>query len=67
MNRRPEVSIDDLVEGITRGDVRSASRLIRLVDDGSRRAWDGLKQLFPHTGSALVIGITGPPGAGKST
>ena len=67
MTRRPESSIDELVEGTTNGDVRSASRLIRLVDDGSHAAWQGLKQLFPHTGSALVVGITGPPGAGKST
>lgn len=67
MPRRPEPSIDELVAGTIRGDVRSASRLIRLVDDGRREAWQGLKQLFPNTGSALVIGITGPPGAGKST
>ncbi|MCP3909338.1 MAG: hypothetical protein GY713_00120 [Actinomycetia bacterium] len=49
------------------GELRRASRLIRIVDDGGPIAWAALKQLFPHTGSALVIGITGPPGAGKGT
>ncbi len=66
MKRRSE-SPDALVAGTLQGDLRSASRLIRLIDDGSPEAWDALKRLFPHTGSALVIGITGPPGAGKST
>ena len=38
-----------------------------MIDDGSQAAWQGLKRLFSHSGSALVVGITGPPGAGKST
>jgi len=38
-----------------------------MIDDGHRAAWQGLEQLFPLSGSALVVGITGPPGAGKST
>ena len=67
MPRRPEPTVDELVAGTIRGDLRSASRLIRIVDDGSSLAWDALKRLFPHSGSALVLGITGPPGAGKST
>jgi LAO/AO transport system kinase len=52
---------------ILRGDVRSVARAIRAVEDG----WEGsralLTRLFPHTGRALTLGITGPPGAGKST
>ena len=67
MTRRPEPTVADLVTGTIRGDLRSASRLIRIIDDGSPVAWDALKQLFPHSGSALVVGVTGPPGAGKST
>ena len=56
-----------LVDKLTSGDVRSAARLIRMIDDNQPAARDALKQLFPHTRRARVIGITGPPGAGKST
>jgi len=67
MTRRPEASLENLVDGTRRGDLRSASRLIRLIDDGHPSARSALKQLFAHTGRALVVGLTGPPGAGKST
>ncbi|MGR9089800.1 MAG: methylmalonyl Co-A mutase-associated GTPase MeaB [Gammaproteobacteria bacterium] len=67
MKRRPETSIDELVGGTMRGDIRAASRLIRLIDDRHPLARQALKALFPHAGRALVVGITGPPGAGKST
>lgn len=67
MKRRNDPKVDVLVSGTLEGDLRSASRLIRIIDDGNPAAWDALKQLFPHAGSALVVGITGPPGAGKST
>jgi LAO/AO transport system kinase len=56
-----------IIDNIVKGDLRSASRLIRMIDDGQPQAWTALKQLFPHTGRAKIIGITGPPGAGKST
>ena len=55
------------MSGTVDGNLRSASRLMRIIDDGDPIAWDALKRLFPHCGSALVVGITGPPGAGKST
>ena len=67
MKRRPEPSIDELVGGTTRGDIRAASRLIRLIDDRHPLARPALKALFEHAGRARVVGITGPPGAGKST
>lgn len=67
MKRRPEITTDELVERTARGDIRAASRLIRLIDDGQASARDALKRLFEHSGRAQVIGITGPPGAGKST
>jgi LAO/AO transport system kinase len=56
-----------LAEQIINGDVRAAARLMRDIDDGFRTAVDEMKILFPHTGNAYIIGITGPPGAGKST
>jgi LAO/AO transport system kinase len=67
VKRRPEVSLDALVSGTIDGDIRAASRLIRLIDDRHPLAREALKALFTHAGRALVVGITGPPGAGKST
>ncbi len=52
---------------ICAGDVRSASRLIRDLEDKLPGARPRLKQLFPYTGKSFIIGITGAPGAGKST
>ncbi len=57
----------DTVEKILAGDVRAAARLIRDIDDGEPGAIEFLKRLFPHTGRAYVMGITGSPGVGKST
>ncbi|PLX83356.1 MAG: methylmalonyl Co-A mutase-associated GTPase MeaB [Desulfuromonas sp.] len=56
-----------LAEKILRGEVRAAARLMRDIDDGMPTAVEELKALFPHTGRAYIIGVTGPPGAGKST
>ena len=56
-----------LAEKILNGDIRAAARLMRDVDDGFSSALDELKILYPYTGKAYIIGITGPPGAGKST
>ena len=56
-----------LVAGVRQGDVRAVARAITLVEDGRPEARDVLAGLFPHGGRALVVGITGPPGAGKST
>ncbi len=53
-----------LAEKILQGDIRSAARLMRDIDDGLRRSAEELKTLYPHTGNAYIIGLTGPPGAG---
>jgi LAO/AO transport system kinase len=58
---------DGLASRILAGNVRAASRLMRDIDDGMPNATDELRALFPRTGQAYVIGITGAPGAGKST
>ncbi len=52
---------------IMEGDEKSAARLITLIEEGSEEGYGELSALFPCTGSAHVVGITGPPGAGKST
>jgi LAO/AO transport system kinase len=57
----------DLVERVRARDPRAVARAISLVEDGSAEAADLLARLFPHTGRAYLIGVTGPPGAGKST
>ncbi|MGE5182450.1 MAG: methylmalonyl Co-A mutase-associated GTPase MeaB [Acidobacteriota bacterium] len=49
------------------GNVRAAARLMRDLDDRRPDAMAALKALFTHTGKAYVVGVTGNPGAGKST
>jgi LAO/AO transport system kinase len=57
----------DLVDRVLAGDVRSAARLMRGIEDSNRVAFDTLEKLYPHTGHAYIVGVTGPPGGGKST
>jgi LAO/AO transport system kinase len=57
----------EITKKIQGGDVRAASRLIRNLEDRMPEAKLTIKHLFPLTGRAHVIGITGSPGAGKST
>jgi LAO/AO transport system kinase len=56
-----------IVEQVLAGDVRTSARLMRDLDDRAPAAIEALKALFPHTGKAYLVGITGNPGAGKST
>jgi LAO/AO transport system kinase len=56
-----------LISAVRSGDPRALARAISLVENRSPGWSDLLKVLFPHTGKARVIGLTGPPGAGKST
>jgi len=56
-----------LADKILAGEIRAAARLMRDIDDGLKSASEELKLLYPHTGNAFLLGITGPPGAGKST
>ena len=54
-------------EKVLSGDIRAAARLMRDIDDNRPEAVEELKLLYSNTGKAYIIGITGPPGAGKST
>src|SRR5688500_12901299 len=56
-----------LAQQVVAGDVRAVARALRNVDDRVDGYLDLLKELFPHTGRAWVVGITGNPGSGKST
>ena len=60
-------AVPELVERVLRGDARAIGRTMRLVDDGASDGYEALKALWPHTGKAWVLGVTGNPGAGKST
>ena len=59
----PEINLKKLFEG----DARTVARAITRVENGSDGAADLMKAVYPKTGSATVIGITGAPGAGKSS
>jgi len=62
MDQAPE-----MVERILKGEVRAAARLMRELDDGVPSARETLKHLYRYGGRAHIIGLTGSPGAGKST
>jgi LAO/AO transport system kinase len=49
------------------GDARALARAISLIEDEAPVAADLIRAIYPHTGRAYLIGVTGPPGAGKST
>ena len=57
----------DLVAAARQGDRRALARIISIVEDRRAGADEILEQLYPHSGTAYVIGLTGAPGAGKST
>ena len=59
--------VERLAQGVRAGDVRALARACRLVDDRHPQHRRLLRTLFPDTGGAWIIGITGTPGAGKST
>lgn len=62
-----EANTDAIVERALAGERPAIARLISLVEDGHEELGAIMKALYPHTGSAYTIGITGAPGAGKST
>jgi LAO/AO transport system kinase len=58
---------DSLVDRVVAGDVRALARAISLVEDDTAAGDALLRRLFAHSGRAHLVGVTGPPGAGKST
>jgi LAO/AO transport system kinase len=56
-----------LIQKMLEGDFVSLSRLITMVENGSAASQDIMREIYPHSGNAYCVGITGPPGAGKST
>ena len=60
-------SLETFAKRIRGGDVRALARAISAIEDDSSQAIRLMKALFPYSGNATVIGLTGSPGAGKST
>jgi LAO/AO transport system kinase len=56
-----------LAERLLAGDKRALARGISLVEDDDPEGWELVREVYPRTGNASVVGFTGPPGAGKST
>ncbi len=56
-----------LAERVRSGDARAIARAISLIEDEAASAAGLVRDIFPHTGRTYLIGVTGPPGAGKST
>src|SRR6201995_4699535 len=58
---------DSLAQRLLAGDKRALARGISLVENDDPAGWQLVREVYPHTGKAAVMGFTGPPGAGKST
>ena len=58
---------ESLAEGVRTGDRRALARAISLVENSDPLAYELVRELYPETGHAYAIGITGPPGVGKSS
>ncbi len=64
---RKELTLEELVAGVRAGDRRALARAISLVEDGDPLAYPLVRELYPGTGRAAIVGVTGPPGVGKSS
>ncbi|MGD8545252.1 MAG: methylmalonyl Co-A mutase-associated GTPase MeaB [Candidatus Bathyarchaeota archaeon] len=59
--------IEEIIQGVLVGDRRSIARAITIIENDATSAQQLVTSLFPHMGKAHIIGVTGPPGSGKST
>jgi LAO/AO transport system kinase len=60
-------TLEDLADGVRSGDRRALARAISLVENRDSLSYELVRALYPETGSAFVVGVTGPPGVGKSS
>jgi LAO/AO transport system kinase len=65
--KRRQWTSETLAAGVRDGDRRALARAITLVENGDPLAYELVRKVYPETGSAYVVGVTGPPGVGKST
>jgi LAO/AO transport system kinase len=66
VSRRP-TDLRTLVDGVSGGDTRAVARAITLVENRDPLAYELVRELYPRTGKAAIVGFTGPPGVGKSS
>jgi LAO/AO transport system kinase len=60
-------TLERLLEGVRAGDRRALARAITLVESSDPLAYELIRELYPETGRAYTVGVTGPPGVGKSS
>jgi LAO/AO transport system kinase len=65
--KRKDLTLEELVAGVRAADRRALARAISLVEDGDPLAYPLVRELYPSTGRAAIVGVTGPPGVGKSS
>ena len=64
---RRQWALEDLTKGVRAGNRRALARAISLVENGDALAYPLVRELYPETGGATIVGVTGPPGVGKSS
>ncbi|MGB9714128.1 MAG: methylmalonyl Co-A mutase-associated GTPase MeaB [Candidatus Bathyarchaeales archaeon] len=64
---KPLAKVEEITQGVLAGDRRSIAKAITIVESNAPEAQKLRSQIYPHTGKAHVIGLTGPGGSGKST
>jgi LAO/AO transport system kinase len=67
MPKRADWTRETLAAAVRAGDKRALARAISLVEDGDTLAYDVIHDLYPETGRTYAVGVTGPPGVGKSS
>jgi len=60
-------TLERLVDGVRAGDRRALARTITLVENSDPLAYELIRTLYPESGRAYIVGVTGPPGVGKSS
>jgi LAO/AO transport system kinase len=67
LSKRREWTRETLAAGVRAGDTRALARAITLVENADPLAYELVQDIYPETGRAYVVGVTGPPGVGKSS
>ena len=67
MAARRDFTRESLAAGVRAGEKRALARAITLVENSDPLAYELVRDVYPETGRAYAVGITGPPGVGKST
>src|SRR5512132_4098900 len=67
MAERRDWTRETLADGVRAGDKRALARAITLVENGEPLAYDVVRDIYPDTGRSYAVGVTGPPGVGKSS